>query len=149
MLWPLIWTISTRRFRWGVTSYGFDEKVEKFSSNTPSYLKVAELLPLKLYLFTLTYILFFVNTGRQCLGQGQIARLGHLVPTALLPAKVAAVVQTVGSNQVGVLGQTKMCASVRRWRLELIWRLKDFVWMKVKKVCYRKSYKNLDTWNSH
>ena len=35
MLWHLIWTVSSRRFRWGVTTYGFDEKSEKLSLNTP------------------------------------------------------------------------------------------------------------------
>ena len=33
MMRPLIWTVSSRRFRWGVTTYGFDEMVQMKGHN--------------------------------------------------------------------------------------------------------------------
>ena len=33
MLWPLIWTVLRRRFRWGVTTYGFMEILQKIIPN--------------------------------------------------------------------------------------------------------------------
>ena len=42
MKWPLIWTVSTRRFRWGTTTYVFMQNQQKLSLiiTTPSYLEL-------------------------------------------------------------------------------------------------------------
>ena len=40
-LWPLIWTVSMRRFRWGVTTYGLNEKKEK---NIPNCFQILGLI---------------------------------------------------------------------------------------------------------